>query len=572
MNANNSRSPDGIDFTECGLIEPHPHEFRANLIYGAHDLSPWFACDSRVKAGGGSQWGDFTHNGEKWRVRLYYQDSGIVHPGHELPTGTRIEVENIREFRLSVRRNPEEDELGKQKLNAHLSPRWPGIQVETDAGKTRSLSYPEQALGECVNVSVTGSNIGFADYPELLARAAESVGIAGRYFSTPHGLSNVQDASLEVRVRRDDSGPIHSRDGPIARMGHLLETDRSGYRKIVQNDDDERGRNLPGFYHTVTLGPGRVRECWPTHRLPVEIKHYYAREAYEADENAPLAHPKLCVSYQVSRWQETLYWSELDDMESELKRTLYTVLAESGLDVSPQRGTGPYVEDAYWTPGVEAQPEGVHPTTLDLTRIEQDQESVVIRQVADGLSPVEWESLQTLVSDGGTVSPRDIAEEHDRHEDSVRRALRRLEGMVERRYGEVALASDRIAELTLHAVEAAREEAENAVKRAVDASASALEADERGLSGGMGAFMAWAARHGIDVQNQTDARMVLRMGGYHYRETADKIQQGHRLWTKAGLPEGEFRRAQIRFADGSASTVGHWLLESGMTWGHVKHG
>jgi len=41
----------------------------------------------------------------------------------------------------------------------------------------------------------------------------------------------------------------------IAGLAHLLENDRQGFRKLVQNDDDEQGRNLPGYYHTVTLGP-----------------------------------------------------------------------------------------------------------------------------------------------------------------------------------------------------------------------------------------------------------------------------------------------------------------------------
>jgi len=66
------------------------------------------------------------------------------------------------------------------------------------------------------------------------------------------------------------------------------------------------------------------------------------------------------------------------------------------------------------------------PTTtlflFDLTEIRQEQESIVIRHLADGgFSPVEWESLQALVSDGGTLSSGDIADTTGRHVDSVRR-------------------------------------------------------------------------------------------------------------------------------------------------------
>lgn len=98
---------------------------------------------------------------------------------------------------------------------------------------------------------------------------------------------------------------MHGRDGPIAKKGHLLEDDRSGYRKVVQNDEDEHGRQLPGYYHTVTLGPERVQEAFPNHELPVEKALLRAREAYERDEDDLLAHPKVSVSYQVSRWDET---------------------------------------------------------------------------------------------------------------------------------------------------------------------------------------------------------------------------------------------------------------------------
>jgi len=103
-----------------------------------------------------------------------------------------------------------------------------------------------------VNVRIKGSNIAFDRYPELLRRAAIEIGVAGKYFEEPHEFSNIQDAERYVRVHRDASGPVHGRDGPIAAMGHLLESDRQGYRKVVQNDDDERGRNLLA---TTTLPP-----------------------------------------------------------------------------------------------------------------------------------------------------------------------------------------------------------------------------------------------------------------------------------------------------------------------------
>lgn len=60
---------------------------------------------------------------------------------------------------------------------------------------------------------------------------------------------------------------------------------------------------------------------------------------------------------------------------------------------------------------------------ISATQIGQAQENVVNKCLADGLSPVEWESLEMLVTDGGTVSPNDIVTKYNRHPDSVRRAL-----------------------------------------------------------------------------------------------------------------------------------------------------
>lgn len=114
-----------------------------------------------------------------------------------------------------------------------------------------------------MNVRVSGSNIEFTEYLPLLQQAAAVVGIQGEYFSDSHPYSNVQDAGRYVRLDREVSGPVHSRDGPIVHLGHLLENDREGYRKTVQNDQNERGETLLGYYQTVTLDRRRIQEAFP---------------------------------------------------------------------------------------------------------------------------------------------------------------------------------------------------------------------------------------------------------------------------------------------------------------------
>lgn len=320
-----------------GYVEPAPHKFAANFLFDEGSLAPFFAADSRVKAGDGSQAAEFLDRGERWVVKLYFQDSTIVHPGSQLPTGTDWRLHEMREFRMKIARHPDEDPVGEQDFNAHLAPRWEGMKTEDKYGNVSEYSIPE-SIREAANVKIMGSNIDFDRYQSLLQSAAAAVRIRGDYFETPHKYSNVQDAERYVRVQEDASGPVHARDGPIASMGHLLENDRTGYRKVVQNDDDDYGRNLPGYYHTVTLGPRRIREVFPNHALPKEIKHYYAREALAQPDDSPLRHPKIGVSYQVSRWDETFGVTpeDLAQLQRELDQTLLSVLPMLG-SISPPR-------------------------------------------------------------------------------------------------------------------------------------------------------------------------------------------------------------------------------------------
>jgi hypothetical protein len=246
---------------------------------------------------------------------------------------------------------------------------------------------------------------------------------------------------------------------------------------------------------------------------------------------------------------------DLDRLERELDQTVLSVLVDAGLDPAPAHGNGPFVPDPYFD--VETTDSGPDPIELDLVRIRSTQESVVIRHLADGLSPVQWESLQTLVTDGGIVSPTDIADEHGRHVESVRRALRGIDDLVVREYAKVSVRSSYVAELVHDAVQ----EAEDAVKRAAETGAKAIRAAEQGMGESMRVFIAWAARHGVDVDdalNQRDARMKLR-----FDETGQKtrraIREGFRIWEEAGMPPERYRMAQIRFGDGGIADAWRYL-------------
>jgi len=524
-------------------VQPAPHEFDANLI--APSLKPWFAADRRIKDGDGSVDSSFSCGG-RWTVNLSYHPGNLLPPeSGETPAGTTIAFETIREPRLKVERHPEEDPTGEQGFYVHMAPRWQGMQGETADGETVEIGVPD-TLQEGVNCRIQGSNIRFGRYQDLLCNALGSLGITSRPLQDPHPTSNVQDAELYVRLGRDESGPIHARDGPLAELGHLLESDRSGYRKVVQNDQDGRGEVLPGYYHTTTLGPDRVREAWPNHRVPKEIKHYYAREAASKPKDDPLAHPKLGASYQASRWDDSLGWGEIDQLERELEETVLSVLHDAGLPIRPKSDGSPFVQDAYFAAETTVH-EDNPVTVLNLSTIRSTQESVVIRHVSDGLSPVEWESLETLVTDGGEVSPTDIATEHERHPGSVRRALRRLDELVEREYNRVSLRSNYVAELVHEAVESAREQ----TRRAVEAAGKALEAADRELDETTSALVAWAARHDVQLTHADEVEVdfgtiAADTPAEARRQIRRALRAGRGLWAEANQDPSAFITGRYR--------------------------
>jgi len=521
-------------------IRTAPHEFDANLLFNEDGLDPFFALDSQRKAGGGSKTGRFEHDGEKWLARLSYQDSNIVDPGEKTPQGTCFAIEEIKEMRLKVSRCGKEDTVGQQQFVAHVTPRWHGMQGEKANGERVEIPVPD-GFHEGVNVRVQGANIEFERYLVLLQLAADAVDVNSYYFDDVHPYSNIQDAERYVRLHKDSSGPVHARDGPLVGLAHVLESDRDGYRKLVQNDTDGHGNTLPGYYHTVTLDAHRVGEAWPAHDLPKEIKHYYAREAYQADPDDPLAHPKLGASYQVSRWNDTLRWSDLERLNRELEEAIHSVLANAGLDTSPQHGNGGFVEDAYFDASLHEP--ATEPTTLELASIKQEQKNVVIEYLSDGLSDVQLESLETLATDGGQISPQRIADDHDRHVGSVRRALRGIEDLVDRGYGEVGLRSDFIGEMVYQAIADARDAVKNAAKTVVDAS----RADR--VSKAWAKFEAFCDRYGIDFRRRDDDS-TLDLGTIDPDDDPDPqylVRRAYQLWQDADQDPARFRSATVAY-------------------------
>ena len=527
------------------LVETAPHEFNANFNFD-DGLGPFFAADRQIKKGGGSVKGRFEAFGESWDVTLYYQESNVLPPDDgTTPAGTPWRLDEPREFRFNVEADEPDDQAGQKSLNAHLRPRWDRMRVEDSRG---NVSRPNVPFEEGVNLKVQGSNIEFEHYHRLIREAAEAVGINASHFAERgrHESSVLIQAERNVRVHEDYSGPIHARDGPLARAGHLLEDDRNGRREIEQTDIDESGEKVPGYRHQVGLDERRVREVWPNHELPKRFKHYRARESKSLD--GALRHPKVGAIYYGSLWRDRqenhgVTQDDLKQLNHELEESLLSMLADAGLDVSSAHQ---YVSDDYFEADTSDRDRQI--VELPLEELRSNQESVVIRNVADGLADVEWGTLEYLITDGGVAAPKEIADEKGFHQDSVYRALDRMDGMVEREYGSVSLKSTYVAELVHEAVKAAKQR----TREAVEAAGKAMEAAERGLDERTSAFVAFASKH-FERFEETDDGLQIHFGKVEAerpeaarREIRQKLREARRLWQDMNKPDMEWRLGSWR--------------------------
>jgi hypothetical protein len=426
------------------------------------------------------------------------------------------------------------------------------MSVEDDRGRESSLNVP---FTEGVNARVQGSNIEFHEYLSLFQHAVSALRIDSDYFADWHDSSNTQQAERYVRVEDGRSGPVHARDGPMARMGHLLESDRHGARRVEQRDMNERGEQSPGYRHQVGVDEQRVQEVWPNHALPKQVKHYYAREHQSMPDDHPLSHPKVGAIYYPKLWRDNdggigVSPADLQQLSEELDEAVLGILHDAGLDVT---STDPYVSDAYFDAELSDRDRQV--VNLPLEEIKQRQESVVVSNVADGMSPVEWEALEVLVTDGGEVSPQDIADSGGFHPDSVYSALDRIDEMVQREYGSVELQSTYVGELVHDAVTSAKER----TREAVESAGKAIEAAERGLDDRTSAFVAWASQYCEDWR-ETDDAVTIDFGEIDadsrsaaVDEIRRRLRKGKGLWEEMRNDKMKWRlgryRAEIRWEE-----------------------
>lgn len=514
------------------------HEFDANWVFEYDDgkprdsgLRPFYAVEAITRESGGAKRTEIEFEGDTYFVQLKYQESGIGslnHPSSDLDT--------VREYRILWQRD---DDVGQCSGSFHITPRSPDMVTE----KGDRIRNAVDLVG--VNVRAQGSNLDFRKYLPLFRQCMTSLGISRRYWRGTHlhadQYSNIQDGEVYVRIQDGQGGSLIAVDGALARIANYAADERDGYTKHIRDD-----RERAGHYHTATIGDGRASELVDRHTFAKETKYYYAKNSTAFDPDHPLAHPKLGVSYQGSKSDRVIYWSDLERFIREIEELLLNILNWDDIPVVADdiADTTPYVEnDPYFDP----QPSHRNRRLVaDPTpELKDEQENIIIRHLTDGLEDSDVDLLEYLaLTDGGEVSPKKAADSTDWTLDTIYAAIERLEDIVQHSYGEVELRSHYVAERIAVAVQEARSSTESALASLAD---DLRQSRARDIVDD--ALTHWVDQHGVDVQDRRDARLQLRMNAVFddIDEARVALTRGLYAWLKSGWRREAFLDAEATF-------------------------
>ncbi|WP_225317723.1 MULTISPECIES: Lrp/AsnC family transcriptional regulator [Haloferax] len=471
------------------FLLPQPHEFSAYLKWD-NSLSTYFGLVSLYKMHDFEEYGNLRtgieFGGEDWNVEFGYADNpGLATPDDETDLGRwDWRLDNVPEFLIRVYpaayqsfKDAKDD--NRKRAYFRVRPRWPGI--ESKSGK--SIPNPHGILG--VDVETRGSYFEFDQYPSILFEALRELrerqdefnwnsftGIDFRALHPEkiHESSNITDAELYVRAKKGETGRVYALDGTLHRIALILGGERSGYSKTVRDD-----RECEGWYHTSTVCAMRAAEVVGGHELPKEFKHYHVKNP-DAVAGTPLENPKIGVSYQNSLYDDTFRFKDVDRLHKELDEALLNVLNWSDLPVTPDHQK--FVKDDYFK--VEGEARMAKVVDDPLPRIAQQQDDEIRKfAVAGNMVETDIDVVDELVTDGGDLSPADIAERIGKDIDTVYKSLKRLGDLVIHEYAHVELASKHIANGIVEHIESARRTVEATLE---EAAGDIIRADTYGTS------------------------------------------------------------------------------------------
>ncbi|GAA0651870.1 helix-turn-helix transcriptional regulator [Salarchaeum japonicum] len=461
-------------------VRPQAHEFDVTWHFGAthrddHGLGLYYAADSVYKDHGedwqteGKPTESFRFDGEEWAACFDYYTGGLD-PDTAPP---EFQLEQVREFQFYfVAQDSTYD--GERADNSQrvrggtltLRPRWPDLDSLSEYD---TPSVPDLG-GPYVSVRAQASNIDPEKYLDLARTVLTSFDIDPRYTMDPHPISHVSDCALYVRPDRAKSGPLYAASGPISRCHDVLVSDRSGYRK---HTEDHRER--PGDHVAAMVTDERASDLLRGHRVGFEAKHYYMRDPQTYDPDEFGYHPKFEVAYQSSITNRTVRWDHPDEFDTsdllhELDETLFNMVEWAGLSL---RGGEQWVSDAYFAAGEEIE-RSLRLYDDPLPEVEDAQTAAVTRLWGE-MEESDRAVVDTLLADGGEVSPADAAEKTGYSYRTVRRVVDRLGDLIEHTYGQLEFTSKHVQQELLSRVQAAEQNFRETVGSAAMQVAQAAE-------------------------------------------------------------------------------------------------
>ena len=448
------------------FLSTAPHEGDLHLIFDDGGLKPYYAMDRIRKDHDGwktegKPTATIDFDGKTWALCYDYDTDNPLDPWES----ESYTLQTVPEFRfyLVAKDDLYDGERADQSSRIRggtitVRPRWPGM---THNGGTPVRGIPNLG-GPYIDVQIQVSNIDHTRYDELVREVFSAFGLPQRYFSDPHQTSNWNDIARYVRIHRDHSGPIYGAKGPIARLHQVIESDRSGYR---QHTEDHR--KLPGYMVKTMVSDDRAREIVAGHTLGKEVKHYYPRDPSFYEPGDALYHPKLEVSYQSSKTDETVYWSDTEDALREIEETILNVLDWSELPIA---GGKPYISDDYFSAN-DGRKRSRKIVACPLPEIEDAQENAVMKIWGD-MTASDTAVIDHLLTDGGSTSMTKAADATGYSYRTIRAVVDRCSEVIRHSYGELELASKHQRDMLLSRIRAAEDNFKNTIE---DAAMTAAE-------------------------------------------------------------------------------------------------